>query len=160
MNLNLQLWNRLRPARAWNPIQEMEEIQERMEHMFELSPLRSDFSQELMSTRDWAPLVDVSEDEKEYLIKAELPEVKKEDVKISVENGVLHLTGERKHEEVTKTKKQHRIERSFGRFERSFTLPGDVDASKVSADFKDGVLRVHVAKSESSKPKAIEVKVG
>jgi len=157
--MNLQKWSPFGTAR-WDPFKEMEEMQERMARMFELSPLRSEAGRELMSAREWAPLVDISEDEKEYLIKAELPEVKKDDVKVSVENGVLNISGERKHEEETKTRKQHRIERSYGRFVRSFTLPDDVNAAKVSAEFKDGLLKVHVPKDESAKPKAVEVKVG
>jgi HSP20 family protein len=80
-------------------------------------------------------------------------------VKVSVENGVLQISGERKHEEETKTKKQHRIERSYGRFVRSFTLPDDANAAKVSAECKDGLLKVHVPKAESAKSKATEIKV-
>jgi HSP20 family protein len=158
MPMNLQKWSPFGTAR-WDPFREMADMQERMERMFELSPLRSETGRGLLSARDWAPLVDVSEDEREYLVEAELPEVKKDDVKVSVENGVLHLSGERKHEEETRTKKQHRIERSYGRFARSFTLPDDVDAAKVSAEFKDGLLKVHVLKSERAKPKTTEVKV-
>ena len=158
--MNVQRWNPFRSTRVWDPFREMEEMQERMTHMFDLAPLRSDTGQELMSGREWAPLVDINEDEREYLIKAELPEVKREDVKVSVENGVLSLSGERKHEAETKTRKQHRLERSYGRFVRSFTLPDDADPAKVSAEFKDGLLKVHVLKTERAKAKAIEIKVG
>ncbi len=105
------------------------------------------------------PSVDITEDEKEYLVKADLPEVKKEDVKITVENGVLTITGERKFEKEEKDKKYHRVERSHGNFLRSFTLPDGADASKVNAEFKDGVLKVHLPKSDKAKPKAVEVKV-
>ena len=108
---------------------------------------------------DWEPLADITEDDKEYVIKAELPDVKKEDVKVTVENGVLTIAGERKFEKEEKGKKYHRVERAFGSFVRSFTLPDDADANKVNAEFKDGVLKVHVAKSEAAKPKQIEVKV-
>ncbi len=89
---------------------------------------------EVMTVADWAPTVDISETEAEYAIKAELPEVKKEDVKVTVEDGVLTLQGERKQEKEEKGKKYHRIERSYGRFVRSFTLPDSVDESKVKAD--------------------------
>ena len=112
-----------------------------------------------MTINDWAPLVDITEDEKEFLIKAELPEVKKDDVKVTVENNVLTLRGERKIEKEEKGKKFHRIERSYGSFERSFTLPEGTDPAKVSSEFKDGVLTVHLPKSPTAKPKAIEVKV-
>jgi len=83
--------------------------------------------------------------------------VKKEEVKIAVENGVLTISGERKSEK--EEKKYHRIERAYGSFERSFVVPDDADADKVNAEFKDGVLRVHLPKSEKAKPKHIEVKV-
>jgi HSP20 family protein len=104
-------------------------------------------------------LADITEDDKEYLIKAELPEMRKEDVKVTAENGVLTISGERKFEKEEKKKKYHRVERGFGTFMRSFALPDDADFSKVNAEFKNGVLRVHVPKSEHAKPKQIEVKV-
>jgi HSP20 family protein len=104
-------------------------------------------------------LVDITEDEKEWVVKADLPEVKKEDVNVTVENGVLTITGERKFEKEEKDKKYHRIERSYGNFLRSFTLPDAADSSKVTAEFKDGVLKVHLPKGEKAKPKAVEVKV-
>jgi HSP20 family protein len=102
--------------------------------------------------------VDITEDDKEYIIKTELPEVKKEEVKVSVENGLLTIVGERKFEK-EENKKYHRVERAYGRFIRSFVLPEGVDPDKVNAEFRDGVLKVHLAKSEQTKPKQIEVKV-
>ena len=108
---------------------------------------------------DWSPQVDITEDDKEYLIKADLPEMKKNEIKVNVENGVLSVSGERKTEKEEKNKKFHRIERSYGRFERSFTVPDDADGAKVKAEFKDGVLKVHLPKNPVAKPKAIEVKV-
>jgi HSP20 family protein len=112
-----------------------------------------------MTVAEWSPLVDIMEDEKEYLIKAELPDMKKEDVKLTVENDVLTISGERKYAKEEKGEKYHRIERAYGSFLRSFSLPEDADGSKVSADYKDGMLKVHLPKSERAKPKAIEVKV-
>ena len=103
------------------------------------------------------PLVDITEDESEYLITAELPEVKKDGVRVTVENGMLTIAGERKFD--GKNKKWHRVERSYGSFARSFALPDDGDAAKVNAEFKDGLLKVHVAKSEAARPKQIEVNV-
>ena len=108
---------------------------------------------------EWAPLVDITEDEKEWLIKAELPEVKKEAVKVTVENGVLTISGERKFEQEEKGKKYHRIERAYGSFLRSFALPDGADESKVLAEFKDGMLTVHLPKGEEAKPKSVEVKI-
>src|SRR5204863_8184800 len=112
-----------------------------------------------LTLADWAPLADITEDDEEYLIKAELPDMKKEEVKVTVENGVLTISGERKFEKEEKKKKYHRVERSYGTFMRSFTLPDDADFSKVNAEFKNGLLTVRVPKSEHAKPKEIEVKV-
>jgi len=114
---------------------------------------------EAISVAEWSPLVDITEDEKEYLVKAELPEMKKEEIKINVQDDVLSISGERKYEKEEKGKKYHRVERAYGSFMRSFTLPEDADGSKVNAEYKDGVLKVHLPKSEKTKPKAIEVKV-
>lgn len=144
----------------WNPFREMEELQNRLLSVFNLATPRRGDGQESITVAEWAPLVDIIEDDKEYLLKAELPEMRKEDVKVTVENGVLTISGERKLEKEEKGRKYHRIERAYGSFVRSFTLPDDADADRVSAEFKDGVLKVHVAKSEAAKPKQIEVKVG
>jgi HSP20 family protein len=99
-----------------------------------------------------------AEDDKEYLIKTELPDVKKEDVKVAVENGRLTITGERKFEK-EESKKYHRVERLYGRFVRSFIVPDVAEVDKVSAEFTEGVLKVHLPKSEKAKPRQIEVKV-
>jgi HSP20 family protein len=103
--------------------------------------------------------MDVQETDQEYLVKADLPEVKKEDVKVDVQEGVLTIEGERKQEKEEKNKKFHRIERSYGKFVRRLAMPGDVDAAKAAAEFKDGVLQVHLPKSPTSKPRTIDVKV-
>ena len=112
-----------------------------------------------MAVAEWAPLVDISEDDKEYRIKVELPEIKKEDVKVTAEEGTLTITGERKFEKEEKGKKYHRVERSYGSFVRNFSLPDDASPGKVTAEFKDGVLSVHLAKTQRAKPTHIEVKV-
>jgi HSP20 family protein len=144
----------------WDPFKEMEESQNRLARIFGLSPARpGSVGQEAMTISEWAPSVDIIENDKEWLVKADLPEVNKEDVKVTVENGVLTITGERKFEKEEKDKKYHRIERSYGNFLRSFTLPDAADGTKVNAEFKDGVLRVHLPKSEKAKAKAVEVKV-
>jgi HSP20 family protein len=115
--------------------------------------------QEAISVTQWSPLVDITEDDKEYVVKAELPEMKKEDIKINVHDDVLTVSGERKYEKEEKGKKFHRVERAYGSFMRSFTLPEDADGSKISAEYKDGMLKVHLPKSEQAKKKAIEVKI-
>jgi HSP20 family protein len=142
----------------WNPFRELEEMQSRLSSLLGRTPLRG-LGEEAMTVSEWTPPVDITEDEKEYLIKAELPEVKKEDVKVTVEDGVLTITGERKFEKEQKDKKYHRIERAYGSFTRSFTLPDTAAGEKVSAEFKDGVLKVHLPKSPEAKPKSINVKV-
>ncbi|MGD7654546.1 MAG: Hsp20/alpha crystallin family protein [Verrucomicrobiales bacterium] len=109
---------------------------------------------------DWSPAVDISEDETEYLIKADLPDISKDDVKVTVDNGTLVLRGERRQEKEEENKKFHRIERSYGSFLRTFVLPEDADQRTVSADFKEGVLYVHLPKNEEKQPKHIEVNVG
>jgi HSP20 family protein len=142
----------------WEPLREMEEFQNRLSTLFGRPSHRGNGREEI-TLPDWTPLADITEDEREYLIKAELPEVRKEDVKVTVENGVLTISGERKFEKEEKKRKYHRVERGYGTFMRSFALPDDADFSKVNAEFKNGVLTVHVPKSEQAKPKQIEVKV-
>lgn len=145
----------------WDPFRELEEMSDRLNRMVTRPGAGQVAAQakEVMTVADWAPTVDISETEAEYAIKAELPEVKKEDVKVTVEDGVLTLQGERKQEKEEKGKKYHRIERSYGRFVRSFTLPDSVDESKVKAEYADGVLHLHLPKSEKAKPKQIDVKI-
>jgi HSP20 family protein len=144
----------------WDPFKEMDELHRRLSALWGTGSSRpAETGKESLTVAEWSPLVDITEDDKEYLIKAELPEVKKEDVKVTVENGVLAITGERRFEKEEKNKRYHRIERSYGSFVRSFSLPDDADPAKVSAEFKDGVLLVHLAKNEKARPKSIEVKV-
>jgi HSP20 family protein len=142
----------------WQPFRELEDFQNRLSTLLG-RPLRrtNGHGQEELALADWTPLADITEDENEYLIKAELPEVKKENVKVTVQNGMLIMTGERKLEKEEKKKKSHRVERSYGTFMRS--LPEDGDANKVKAEFKNGLLTVHVPKREHAKPKQIEVNV-
>lgn len=142
----------------WDPFRELEEMSDRLNRVFTRPAVRSS-GKETLTVADWIPTVDISETEGEYVIKAELPEVKKEDVKVTVENGVLTLQGERRQEIEEKGKKFHRVERSYGSFARSFTLPESVDDVAVKAEFKDGVLNLRLPKTEKVKPKAIEVRV-
>ena len=144
---------------SWNPLRELGSLENRLDRLFGLTSPSRNGEKEAMTVSQWTPLVDISEDNNEYLVKAELPELKKEEVKVNVENGELTISGERKSEKEEKGKKFHRIERSYGSFLRSFTLPESVNGDKVSAEFKDGVLSVHLPKDEKAKPKSIEVKV-
>ncbi|MEX5214414.1 MAG: Hsp20/alpha crystallin family protein [Nitrospiraceae bacterium] len=143
----------------WDPFRELEEVSDRLNRVFGRALTAKADGKETMTVADWTPSVDISETEGEYIIKAELPEVKKEDVKITLEEGVLSIQGERKHEKEEKGKKFHRIERAYGRFVRSFVVPDYVDEAKIKAEYQDGVLHLHLPKSEKAKPRAIEVKV-
>ena len=143
----------------WNPLRELEEMSDRLNRFLTRQETQGSNGREMMMVADWAPSVDISETEEAFHIAAELPEVKKDDVKVTLDNGVLTLQGERKEEREEKGRKIHRIERSYGRFVRSFTLPDLVDDAKVKAEFKNGVLHLHLPKSEKARPKAIEVKV-
>ncbi|HSE57734.1 MAG TPA: Hsp20/alpha crystallin family protein [Nitrospiraceae bacterium] len=142
----------------WDPYRELEEMTNRLNRLFGRATATAN-GNEMMVRADWTPSVDISETDEEFQIKAELPGVKKEDVKVTLENGILTLQGERKQEREDKDLKFHRIERSYGQFVRSFTLPDLVDDAKVKAEYKDGVLKLRLPKSEKAKPKAIEVKV-
>ena len=144
----------------WDPFRELEDMSDRLNRMFSRPALPRMNGEETIVVADWVPSVDVSETEGGYQIKAEIPDVKKEDVKVTLEEGVLTIQGERKQEKEETGKKYHRVERSYGSFVRSFTLLDLVDEEKVNAEFKDGVLNLQLPKSEKAKPKAIEVKVG
>jgi len=115
--------------------------------------------QEVIAAGDWVPLVDITETDKEFVIKMEIPEVNKEDVKVTIDNRVLTVWGERKQEKEEEGKKFHRVERYYGVFTRSFTLPDNVDETKVTASFKNGMLNLQIQKAVVAKHKAIEVKV-
>jgi HSP20 family protein len=116
-------------------------------------------AEETMASSYFAPAVDIAEQENEYVVKVELPGVAKEDVKISLESNILTIKGEKKQEKEEKNKNFHRVERSYGSFQRSFTLPSSVKNDKIDAVFNSGILTVTLPKSEEAKPKQIEVKV-
>ena len=143
----------------FDPLQELDEIQARLGRLF---PVRSGRMPEggegLLA--DWLPATDVHETEKEFVIKADLPEVAKEDVKVHLQDGVLTIEGERQREKEETGKKFHKMEREYGKFVRRFVLPTEVESTKVRAEFKDGVLNVHLPKSEKATPKSIEVTIG
>jgi HSP20 family protein len=140
---------------SWSPFQEFENVFNRYNGLIGRNWPRD----EDRAITDWRPIANISETDAEYLIKAELPEVKKEDVEITVHEGVITIKGERREETAVESEKQHRVESVYGSFARSFALPADVDESGISAESKDGVLRVHLPKTEVKKPKAIEIDV-
>ncbi len=144
----------------WNPVNEFDEMMNRYNRLLGLA--RSNDVQEgkdLFSSSDWAPAVDIKETPEAFNIEAELPGMSKDDLKVTVQNGVLSIQGERKHEEETDDKKHHRIERFYGSFLRRFTLPENVNEDSIQANFKDGVLTLTLTKAEPAEPKSIEVDV-
>lgn len=143
----------------WDPFRELEDMSTRLNRLFGQPLARRLGEDDGTVFADWAPAIDVQETEKEYLLKADLPEVKRDDVKVDVKDGVLSVEGERKQEKEEKGKKFHRVERSYGKFVRRLTLPVDVDEQKIAAELKDGVLNVHLPKSATSKPHTIDIKV-
>jgi HSP20 family protein len=139
----------------WEPARELASMEiDRLNRMF------ADFYGEAFSRSAWSPAVDIYEtDNHEVVLKAELPEMKREDINLTFENGVLTIKGERKLEQETKQERFHRVERRHGVFSRSFTLPNTVDASRISAAYKDGVLTIRLPQREEAKPKQIAVDV-
>jgi HSP20 family protein len=137
----------------WEPFREIEDVFRQYSPLFARSLRRTDEG-------NWTPVADISETDKEYVIKAELPEVKKEDVKITLDNGTITISGERRHEKEHKDENEIRVESFYGTFSRSFRLPDNVDAASIRAEQKDGVVRVRIpkAKAATSKPISIEVK--
>lgn len=145
-NTELDVW---RPATRWDPIREMEDMMRGMQRMLGSWPART--GDESTYVQEWSPCVDIGETDQEFLIKAELPEVKKDDIKVTVDDGNLVITGERKSEHEEKDVKFHRVERSYGRFQRSFSLPDETDPAKITSEFHDGILTVHLPKNPSVK---------
>ena len=143
----------------WEPLRDFEKLPEQMARWFGFPTIRPYTTEEVLTVADFMPPVDIAETEREYLIKLDLPEVPKEEVKVFVEGGVLTIQGERRKEKEEKGKRFHRIERSYGTFLRTFTVPPDADEAKIDAEFKEGLLKVHLPKSEKARPKTIDVKV-
>ncbi len=149
-------WNPLRDVTAWNTGTDINTLHREIDHMFN-HLFRGDVVED-STTSSWLPPVDISEQENEYLVHVELPGVDKNDVKINVANSILTIKGEKKTVREEKGK-NHRVERSYGTFQRSFTLPTSIKADKIEASYENGVLLVTLPKVEEAKPKEIEVKV-
>ena len=144
----------------WTPFRELSTVQERVNKLFDdviRPPYRSD---EGFAVSAWAPAVDIYETDKEIVMKAELPGMQEKDIDIKVEDNNLIVSGERRMEKEVKEESYHRIERSYGSFHRSFTLPHAVDREGIKASYKDGVLKVVLPKKEEAKPKQIKIDVG
>ncbi len=144
----------------WRPMRDLMSLQEEMNRIFDrfFGNLPAE-DQEEMAVSDWYPDVDIVENKDEIVVKAELPGMKKDDIHISYKDGVLTLEGERKKEKEEKDVNYHRIERVYGKFCRSFQLPTVIQEDKINAEYKDGVLTIHLPKAEEAKPKEIEIKV-
>ena len=143
----------------WDRFRELEDMSHRLNRLLAGKDVKSQDGKDTMIMADWVPPLDISETDQEFQIKAELPGIKKDNIKVTLEGGILTLQGERPAEQEQKGRRIHRVERSYGRFVRSFTLPDGVDESKVNAEFKDGILTLRLHKSPEAVPKAIEVKV-
>ena len=146
-------------VRWLDPFRDLSAIQERMNQIFEDALARSRGREEGLRTGMWTPAVDIYENNDFVVVKAELPGVEKGQISVEVKEGILMLRGERKFEKEVKEESYHRIERSYGSFQRSFSLPVSVDQDKVTARFQDGVLEVKLPKKEKTKPKQIQVDV-
>jgi HSP20 family protein len=143
----------------WTPFRELASVQDRVNRLFE-DALRPAYRQDEGMSAAWAPVVDIFETDKEIVLKVELPEVQEKDVDVKVEDNVLTVSGERRMEKEVKEEHYHRIERSYGSFSRSFTLPQTVDRERIGAAYKDGMLRITLPKREEVKPKQIKIEVG
>jgi len=144
---------------SWSPFRDMEGFFDRYNRLLSDRDLIGLDDDALRTNLSWRPRADISESKKEYLIKAELPEVERDDIHIEIENGMLTISGERQMEKDEETEKQHRIESFYGKFSRSFSLPSDVDEAKISAKTKSGVLKVHLPKTTPTVAKPVEISV-
>ncbi len=142
----------------WEPLRDLVTAQRDFDRLFR-GAFSPQVSETELSTRAWAPPVDIYETEDAIVLKAELPGVDPKDVEVRVEDNTLYLKGERKFEEEVKEQNYHRVERSYGSFARSFSLPNSISADKVKAEFKDGLLTLTMPKREEAKPKTIKIDV-
>src|ERR1700757_4868600 len=142
----------------WDPFREFSTLQDRMNRLFHDS--LGDGREEALTTTAFAPAVDVYEDEHNVTLKIEVPGIDEKDIEVRIENNVLTVHGERKFEKEEKEENYRRVERQYGSFTRTFTLPTTVDAEKVSADYDKGILKVSLPKKAEAKPKQIKVNVG
>jgi HSP20 family protein len=141
----------------WNPSGEMTAMQNRINRMLNTPYWRADRMDDDTAMGRWNPAVDLYEKDDHFVIKAELPGVDKKDISIDLKDRVLTLSGERLFENEVTEENYYRRERSYGKFQRAFTLPADVDSDKIKAEFKDGLLQIEVPKPEQQKPKQVTI---
>ncbi len=149
--MSLIRWNSARGTELWN-------VQREINRLFD-GFLQGGTKDEDFGLSLWTPAVDIAEQDNDYVVKVELPGMSKDDVKITLESNILTIRGEKKQEKDLKEENYHRIERSYGSFQRSFTLPTTVKSDKIDASYRDGILSITLPKMEEAKPKQIEVKV-
>ena len=142
---------------TWSPFRELEDVLNRYGRLSSREVTAGNGG--VGQTQVWRPAADISETDTAYVIKAELPEVRKEDVEVTVHDGIINIRGERRYEKTDDSEQQHRVESFYGQFSRSFSLPADVDESGIKAKSKDGVLKVLLPKAELAQPKAIDITV-
>lgn len=142
----------------WKPLMELAEMSDRLNRIFRRRGSDASDGMETVTTAEWSPDVDIMETDHEFVVKADLPEITRKDVKVTVKDGVLTILGERKQERETNATKYHRIERAHGTFMRRFILPDYVEEARIKAVFRDGVITLHLPKTAQAKPKAIEIK--
>jgi len=140
----------------WDPFRDMVTLRERMNRLFEDMAASRGEDRDI-STSSWAPAVDIYETENEVVLTAEIPGIEEKDIEIKVEDNTLTLKGERKFEKETKEENYHRIERAYGSFFRSFTLPTYVDQDRVEAEHENGVLKIHMPKRAELKPRKVKI---
>jgi len=143
----------------WEPFREFTTLQDRMNRLFR-DAFGPEGREEALTTTSFAPLVDVYEDEHNITLKIEVPGIEEKDIDVRIENNTLTVHGERKFEKEEKEENFRRIERQYGSFTRTFTLPNTVDADKITANYDKGVLKIALAKKAEAKPKQIKVNVG
>src|SRR5277367_6257494 len=144
----------------WDPVREFSTLQGRMNHLLRNQFAQQDGGDEALTSTSFAPAVDVYEDEHQVSLKLEVPGIDEKDIDVRVENNTLTVHGERKIEKEEKEENYRRVERHYGTFTRTFTLPQTVDTEKVSANYDKGVLKINLPKKAEAKPKQIKVNVG
>jgi HSP20 family protein len=139
----------------WNPFIELDEIQQRLNRLFQDKAAKTPAD----AFADFTPPVDIQETDNEFIVKADLPEIKKEELKVHFQEGVLAIEGERRQEKEEKGKRFHRVERDYGKFVRRFAMPTEIDPGKLRAEFKEGVLIIYLPKAPAAKPTVVDVKI-
>jgi len=155
--MTIERWRPTRGLTTWNPLRELEEMERRFNDIFSRSYLPSIWRRIPVEERGWVPAMEVFEKEDKFVVKAELPGMKQEDIDVSVVGDTLTIKGERKAESEIKEEDYYCCERSYGSFYRSVALPSNVDAKKIGADYEDGILEVSLPKVPEVKPKKISV---